>query len=146
MHRLLVDLVTNSSRFAKIASSFGPDTHPNSWMRALAVFDEHGELRISEFARLYRCSQPSATATIKRLLEKDLLARRPDPHDARAVRVTITEDGRNWLRTSKDELADAVAPLFRDLEPAQLRRLSDGLEELRTILKSAVAIGTPTDR
>jgi DNA-binding MarR family transcriptional regulator len=35
----------------------------------MAILDESGPLRISEFATLDRCSQPTATTMIKRLEE-----------------------------------------------------------------------------
>ena len=65
------------------------------------------------------------------------MARRPDPDDARAVRVSITDPGRDWLTVARNEIAGALAPHFADLEPEQLERLTQGLAELRSIVKSS---------
>ena len=137
LQSLLVDLVTNSHRFTRLASSFGSEDRPRTWTRALALLDDHDELRISEFARIDRCSQPSATALLQKLADRGYVARRPDPEDARAVRVSITDLGREWLTVSRNEIAGALAPHFADLEPEQLERLTQGLSELRSIVKSS---------
>jgi DNA-binding MarR family transcriptional regulator len=135
---LLVDLVTSSARFTRLAGSFGTDDcHPRPWTRALALLDDHGELRISEFARIDRCSQPSATALLQKLADRGLVVRRPDPCDARAVRVSITDAGREWLTVSRNQVAGALAPYFADLEPEQIERLTQGLAELRAIVRSS---------
>lgn len=134
---LLVDLVTNTHRFTKLASSFASDRYPRAWMRALSLLDEYGEMRISEFARLDRCSQPSATALLRKLGQHGYAERRPDPEDARAVRVALTDRGRRILTDGRNEVADALAPYFVDLEPVQIEKLAAGLAELRSIIKTS---------
>ena len=80
--KLLVDLVSNTHRFAKLAGSFASDQYPRAWLRALSLLEEYGEMRISDFARLDRSSQPSATALLRKLGENGYVERRADPEDA----------------------------------------------------------------
>ncbi|PTR31003.1 DNA-binding MarR family transcriptional regulator [Rhodococcus sp. OK519] len=136
---LLVELVSNAHRFTRLASALSTDDRPRPWMRALSLLEEQGPLRISAFARLDRCSQPSATALLKRLGEEGLVSRETDPDDCRAVLVGITDDGRRWLGEARREVADALTPHFTHLEPEQLARISDGLGELRAIIRTAAA-------
>ncbi|KAA0018963.1 MarR family winged helix-turn-helix transcriptional regulator [Antrihabitans cavernicola] len=133
---LIVELVTNSSRFTRLASSLANDDRPRALVRALSLLEEYGELRTSEFARLDRCSQPSATALMKKLHALDLVERTPDAHDSRASLIAISDKGRTWLAESRAAIGDALAPRFAQLEPEQIARITEGLQELRDILKS----------
>ena len=133
---LVVELVTNSSRFARLASSLAKDDRPRALIRALSLLEEYGELRTSEFARIDRCSQPSATALMQKLHGLGLVERTPDPLDSRASLIAISDKGRTWLGESRDAIGDALAPRFAQLEPQQIARITEGLQELRDILKS----------
>ncbi|AGT91188.1 MarR family transcriptional regulator [Rhodococcus sp. WS1] len=137
LHELLVDLVSNTHRFAKLAGSFASDQYPRAWLRALSLLEEYGEMRISDFARLDRSSQPSATALLRKLGENGYVERRADPEDARAVRVAMTEKGRKILNDGRNEIADALVPHFVELGPEQIKKLADGLAELRSIIKTS---------
>lgn len=131
----VVDLVSNSSRFARLASSLADDDRPKALIRALSLLDEYGELRISEIARIDRCSQPSATELVKKLHTLELVERAPDPTDSRASLVSISDRGRDWLAESRAAIGAALAPLFADVEPEQISRISAGLHALRDVLK-----------
>ncbi len=137
LHDLLVDLVSNTHRFTKMATSLAADRYPRTWLRALALLEEYGEMRISDFAKIDHCSQPSATAVMRTLGERGLVERRPDPDDARAVLVAMTDVGRKTLADGRDAIADALIPHFADLEPEQIERLTVGLAELRSMITSA---------
>ncbi|EOM76528.1 MarR family transcriptional regulator [Rhodococcus rhodnii LMG 5362] len=139
-------LVSNSHKFARLAGSFAPDGYPRTWLRALGIFEDHGELRVSEFAAHDRCSQPTATTTIRKLIDLGYLTRRIDPEDARAIQVTMTESGREFLHTGRRAVAESITPLFADLEPDQLRRISDGLTEMRRALTAALAPAATGER
>lgn len=94
-------------------------------------------MRISDFARIDHCSQPSATAVIRNLSERGFVERRVHPDDARAVLVAITDLGRKTLAAGRNEIADALTPHFVGLEPEQIERLTEGLTELRSMITSA---------
>ena len=132
---LLSQLVTSSSRFARLVARFGSDEWPRAWMRALSLLEEYQPLRISTFAELDRCSQPSATALLAKLNKADLVTRRPDPEDSRAVLVEMTEAGHRWLAASRRHIVDGLVPYLSDRDPEQIQKLTDGLSELRSILE-----------
>jgi DNA-binding MarR family transcriptional regulator len=132
---LLSQLVTSSSRFVRLAARFGSDEWPRAWMRALSLLEEYQPLRISTFAELDRCSQPSATALLAKLSNADLVTRRPDPDDSRAVLIEMTEAGHRWLAEGRRHLVDGLLPYLSDRDPEQIQKLTDGLSELRSILE-----------
>lgn len=135
---LLSELVSNSSRFVRLAAHFGSDEWPRAWMRALSLLEEYEPLRVSEFARLDRCSQPSATALLGKLSAAGLVERRGDPRDSRAIVVRTTEAGTEWLRAGRRQIGDGLVPYLADLETEQIKKLTDGLSELRSVLKSSI--------
>lgn len=135
---LLSELVTNSSRFVRLAAQFGTGDKPKAWMRALSLLEEYQPLRISEFAHLDRCSQPSATSLLGKLAAAGLVERTVDPADSRAVIVSMTDAGIEWLATGRQQIGDGLVPYLSELDPEQIRKLTDGLSELRSVLKSSI--------
>ncbi|WP_324194093.1 MarR family winged helix-turn-helix transcriptional regulator [Nocardia blacklockiae] len=134
---LLVDIVVTASRLTRLAGSFSGDVLPRAMVRALSVLDEHGPLRVSEFARIDGCSQPSATALIGRLIAAGLADRTTDPGDSRAVVVEPTPAGRARLAASRRAIGTALSQRLPGFEAARLGPLHDGLDELLEALKSA---------
>lgn len=128
-------LITASSRFTRLATALSAGDLPSAVIRALSLLDEYGELRITEFARLDRCSQPAATALIGRLAGQGLADRRKDPDDSRAVVVGITPAGRDELAKARTIIGDRLAPYFDDVDPQVLERVRAGLDELHDALK-----------
>ncbi len=55
-----------------------------------------GPRRMSALAELERVRMPSMTDVVRRLERLELVARRPDPEDGRAVLVEVTEEGRRF--------------------------------------------------
>jgi DNA-binding MarR family transcriptional regulator len=126
----LAELLTTAGRFIRLAGALTSSDLPHAVVRALAILEENGDLRITEFARIDRCSQPAATALIARLTERGLVERRKDPADSRAVVVGLTEDGRAQLSTARQAAADALAPYLSDVETDDITTVLAGLNRL----------------
>ncbi|WP_328358032.1 MarR family transcriptional regulator [Mycobacterium sp. NBC_00419] len=102
---------------------------PLPWAQArlLSTIDDQGHARISDLAELDHCSQPTMTTQVRRLEDAGLVARAPDPDDARAVRIRITPEGQRVLAQVRADRAAVIDP--------RIERLSD---EDRDILSAAV--------
>lgn len=88
-----------------------------SALSALARLDASGNLRIADLVAHEGLSQPGMTTLINRLEEAQLAVRIADPDDGRAVRVTITEEGRarvNDYRAARVSLIDERLALLPD--------------------------------
>ena len=96
---------------------------------------------MSDLAAADRVSQPTATAVVQKLVEGGWVQRRPDPTDARAVRITITDAGRDALAQTREAAADALTPRLTRLDPETLRTLAAGIEALCLVLEA----DAPTD-
>jgi DNA-binding MarR family transcriptional regulator len=105
--------------------------------RALLVLDRrhrHGDTgaRVSELAGRLQVAPRSATEVADALEALGLLERRPDPGDRRAVRLTLTEQGRHVAAELHRERHRSAARLLSVLsgeERAQLRTLLERLIE-----------------
>lgn len=97
----------------------------------MAILEEFGPLRISEFAGLDRCSQPTATSMIKKLEEAGYAQRTADPEDGRAWLVSITTAGSEWLQQVRAETTQLIS-----------RRLSDQQDVSREQVVAALLVLT----
>ena len=98
----------------------------------LPLFEEDG-LRMGELARRSRLSKQTMT-TLVRLAERDgLVAREPDPADARATLVSLTQRARAFRPVADDvlqELGSRVAQELGAAQAAELERLLKGVMDL----------------
>jgi DNA-binding MarR family transcriptional regulator len=132
--QLAIELLVLSARFARLASRESTSTMPRALWRTLAQLDELGPLRVSELAAVSHVSQPTATSLVQRLGERGWVERRPDPGDARAVRVRISRAGRRALQQNRTVAAAAVRGRLERLEDADRQALAHGLAALRLVL------------
>ena len=81
--------------------------------------------RLGELGRHLMLSQPGLSRLVERLVERGLLARGPDPADARATLLSLTEEGlavqRRVGRAHARSVADAMAAR---LTPGQMSTLA----------------------
>ncbi|MCI1206674.1 MAG: MarR family transcriptional regulator [Microbacteriaceae bacterium] len=86
-----------------------------------------GALSLRELNRGVLLSQPALSRMVGRLVSRGLLERRPDPADARAVQIGLTEDGRRRQREvglrHGVQVTRAMQSGLSDAELAELRRL-----------------------
>ncbi|MFI9505933.1 MarR family winged helix-turn-helix transcriptional regulator [Nocardia sp. NPDC052566] len=133
----VVNLLVTAARLTRLAGVMGGDDLPRAVMRALAVLDEHGALRVSEFARVDRCSQPAATNLIGKLVADGYASRRRDASDSRAVVVELTPAGRARLSAARVTYGAAIASRLTGFDAERLDRIHAELAELLEALKSA---------
>ncbi|MFF0541877.1 MarR family winged helix-turn-helix transcriptional regulator [Nocardia thailandica] len=137
---IVVDLLVTAGRLTRLAGSISDDDLPRAILRAMALLDEHGSLRVSEFARIDRCSQPAATALVNRLVDEGFATRSKDPEDSRAVRVELTDAGRDRLNQARRAFGTVLATGLADFDHDRLTRLATDMDDLLTALR-AVARG-----
>ena len=143
--RLAVELLVTSARFTRLAARETPTAMPRALWRALAQLEDLGPTRVSDLAAADRVSQPTATAVVQKLVEGGWVRRCPDLTDARAVRVTITDAGRDALAQTRDAAADALTPRLARLDPDTLRTLAAGIEALCLVLEADAPTSSTED-
>ncbi|MHA7773568.1 MarR family winged helix-turn-helix transcriptional regulator [Roseibium sp. M-1] len=102
-------------------------------MRSLAVLSVMDGLLIGELA-VYAITEVSTLSRALDALERDGLVRRvADKDDSRAVRIHITQKGRETHEQLWPHLADAYKQMFRGISDAEQRAF---VATLQTILKN----------
>lgn len=111
---LAIDVIVAAARFVRRARG-GAGESMATW-RALSILDEHGALRVGDFAAIDGLTQPTATATLRRLGAEGSVERASDPTDRRATVVQLSDDGRARLTALRADAAERVGPLFDHLD------------------------------
>ena len=109
---------------------------PLPWAQArlLGTIDDQGEARISDLAEIDHCSQPTMTTQVRRLEDAGLVARTPDPDEARAVRIRITPKGQTILAQVRADRAAVIDPRIARLSAEDREILSTAVGALHRLL------------
>jgi DNA-binding MarR family transcriptional regulator len=102
----------------------------------LANLRENGPQRITELAAAEAVAQPSMTALVKRLERAALVRRGPDPDDARAVRVSLTDDGADALQSMRAARAGRIQARLAALAPEERAALAAALPALDSLISA----------
>ena len=99
---------------------------------ALMKLDDVGEASQNHLGRLTAMDAATMQGVIKRLIARDLIARRPDPTDRRRLLLTLTKEGAALVgeatargHSISDETLDPLSPTERQTFLKLLRRLTD---------------------
>ena len=109
----------------RLADRGHPDLRP-AYGFALQAISGSGTTT-SELGRRLGVSKQAATKTVGRLEALGYIERATDPEDARAVRVTVTERGRDCLRASAEIFEDLRRDWVRELGRDRVAALEDDL-------------------
>jgi DNA-binding MarR family transcriptional regulator len=82
--------------------------HP-AGIRILALLEELGPQGVTALAEADRSSQPTVSGAVRQLESQGLVAKGPDPHDARRALVRLTPEGARRLADARRENGAAVA-------------------------------------
>ena len=99
--------------------------------RALRVLRRHGVMRLSELSDRLKIAARSTTEVIDALEARDLVGRRPDPDDRRAILVDLTEHGMQVLQAIREARGAESERAFDRLTSADRTNLGRILRKLR---------------
>jgi DNA-binding MarR family transcriptional regulator len=131
------DLLGVVSRLNRLATQRTRLPLPWAQARLLSTIADRGEARISDLAALDHCSQPTMTTQVRRLEDAGLVTRTPDPGDARAVLIAITDEGVRVLARARADRAAVIDPLLEHLDAEQRATLVAAVDVLRSVLDNA---------
>jgi DNA-binding MarR family transcriptional regulator len=123
------------------------DAAPDNQIETLGYLMRDGSQSIAALARKRRIRHQSMSATVADLVTQGLVARSPDPSDARGVLITLTEAGSRIVTDSRETRATlllGVAELELDVaELALLARVPSLLDRLTAALEAAAPTEDP---
>ena len=96
----------------------------------LSALERRGPQRISELAALQGVAQPSMTVLVGSLEQAGLVARRSDPSDGRAVLVSLTPAGEEFLAGRRRAGAERLSELVGRLSAAEAEALAAAVPAL----------------
>ena len=125
--RSLAELLDHMVR-AMHAQSYAQGLNPAQW-NALRYFQRANlsNRTVTAFAAFHASTKSTASQTISALMRKGLLAKTPDEHDRRVIRVELTPTGQGMLK--HDPLRLLVAA-FAGLDSEQLSQAADLVNQL----------------
>jgi DNA-binding MarR family transcriptional regulator len=104
---------------------------------ALARLDRGGPTTAAGLAKLEQISAQSMGATLAALQARGLIERTPDPDDRRRIAISISDAGREILRSRRDARSGALAEaLSAGFTPAELRQLAEVAPLLERLAQS----------
>jgi DNA-binding MarR family transcriptional regulator len=98
-------------------------------LRVLAILRDR-QPTMAELAGFLGLERSSVSGLVDRAVKRGLVRRAPAAEDGRVVRVGLTPEGQRLAAAGAADVADLIAPLTRNLGPAQQRRLSQLLNSL----------------
>ena len=105
------------------------DVRPSYGSALLPLYEEDG-LRMGELARRARLSKQTMTDMIRRLERDGLVERHPDPSDARASLIFLTERSRRFKPIAAATLRELDRLILDRLGPQRVADLKSALREL----------------
>jgi MarR family transcriptional regulator, organic hydroperoxide resistance regulator len=99
------------------------------------LWDEDG-LTPGEIARRLELSTPTVTKAAMRMEAAGLIDRRPDPKDARLIRLFLSERGRALEKTIAEEMAQLSSRALATLSEDESKALVHALTSIRRNLQS----------
>lgn len=110
---------------------------PQSQFHILHMLVEEGVLTVSEIAERHQSAVPTISRMLKSLEQHGLIERRIDPADRRAIRVTLTETGRDAHARLIAALAAALAQVIEPLTDTELKDLIRAFGHLERLVGGA---------
>lgn len=103
---------------------------------ALATVERRGPLTPSELATAERVKRPTATRSLRCLLDAGLVDRTPDPSDGRSALVSITPEGSERLHRMRSRKNAYLVRLMSDLDADDAAALERAAAILEHMLES----------
>ena len=101
--------------------------------RVLRVVQEHGPMELTQVAQQACLLLPSLTRIIRAMEDEGLIARTTPAEDRRKTIVTVTDTGRQLIRTHAGASKEIFAQLEQDFGHDNLETLLDLLEKLQAV-------------
>jgi DNA-binding MarR family transcriptional regulator len=130
-------LLRAAARLSRWASQSASFDIPFAQARLLALVDELGPVRVSALAEADHSSQPTVTSQVHRLEAAGWARREPDPADARATLVSLTEHGAAALARVRAARAEVLDPVLARLDGHGLERVQAATAVLDELLELA---------
>jgi DNA-binding MarR family transcriptional regulator len=123
------------SRLARAVRQPGAAGLTPSQISAMATIEEHGPIRMSDFAGYELIGAPFATRVVASLQELGLVQRAADSTDRRVSLIDLSDAGRLMLAHLWSERAAGLTARIERLQPDQVTTLTTVLPVLENLIR-----------
>jgi DNA-binding MarR family transcriptional regulator len=103
-----------------------------SQLRLLMIVYASGQesCTMKELEQALQISQQTVAGTVRRLEDKDYILALPDSNDKRVKRVTLTESGRDIVKTARGKVIEVNFEILKPLSADEQKELTDLLRKI----------------
>jgi DNA-binding MarR family transcriptional regulator len=94
-----------------------------------------GGIRMGELSRRTMVTGSNVTVVIDDLVRRGLAERRAEPHDRRAISITLTPAGQDAFARMAPQHEGWISEMFESLPGVRKREIMKGLDELKAALR-----------
>jgi DNA-binding MarR family transcriptional regulator len=124
------DFVRAAKRARARAQPSDETLSPSQYDLLHPLLESEDMMGVRSLARAVGISAPTATRMIDGLQARGLVVREPCPRDRRAVRLSLTDAGREAVREYRERMLARRRALFEQLAPGERRAAARVLERL----------------
>ncbi|BAY10882.1 MarR family winged helix-turn-helix transcriptional regulator [Calothrix sp. NIES-2098] len=104
-------------------------------LRSLAFLNRNSGASLSEVAEHLGVTCATASTTIERLVQRNLVQRSDHPQERRRIVLNLTEEGKLLLKQSQDTTRTHIADILERLTPEQVSDIEEGLALLKNLFE-----------
>ncbi|MBD2206733.1 MarR family transcriptional regulator [Calothrix sp. FACHB-1219] len=104
-------------------------------LRSLAFLNRNPGASLSEVAEHLGVTCATASTTIERLVQRNLVERNDHPQERRRIVLNLTEAGTMLLKQSQATTRAHIADILDSLTPEQVSNLEEGLTLLKNVFE-----------
>jgi DNA-binding MarR family transcriptional regulator len=79
-------------------------------------------------------SKPRMTVLVDKLTAEDLIEREPDKKDRRIIRIRLTEKGKAFTETHRQNLKEGVMDRFHNLSDDEMEEFLSAMQTMQKIM------------
>ena len=133
--RISVSRLARRLRAERIGRGPGSELS-DTQLAALAALERHTAMTPGELAEHEKVQPPSMTRVIAVLSERGLVTRTPHPTDGRQITLTVTTEGRELVRQTRQLREAWLAQRLHELSPGELATLRAAAPILQRLSQS----------
>lgn len=100
-------------------AAFGKITINQSKIISYIFSDSDKDIGIKTIAQNLMVSAAAASQAIDRLVEAGLIERKQDPQDRRAVMISVSNEGKKFLKSIQEESIELMGDIYKEIAPTE---------------------------
>jgi DNA-binding MarR family transcriptional regulator len=104
-------------------------------LRSLTFLNRNPGASLSEVAEHLGVTCATASTTIERLVQRNLVQRTDHPQERRRIVLNLTEEGKLLLKQSQEQTRTHLADILESLTPEEVSHIEEGLALLKNVFE-----------